>query len=320
MLLRWEKLEHMQFDGASKASSTVHSHYLQSNKSLPSSTYILNDLGTCCVWTTEPQYLGNQITTAVKSLPRLWLCQQCPLPPPPFSLPGHKLVHTCSQVPTHMWKTMHEDSHSHAAIISRCNNVWKTIFSSFNVLWLVRDGLGEEPLVIVFTRNHLLELQKVENFFSLPEYRCDMAVKVGNPSKETTCLSELWLWGCKQIHLKSESEPSSIILCSSIPRHTLLLTNRTQMYSKGPQLINNLVIFCVGFSLRLILICTRVCLKACSASFGELKMKMSQITYDSSRVSANQAHGECAHNQTHPKLQSNVNANKANTHKFTHLP
>lgn len=125
--------------------------------------------------------------------------------------------------------------------------------------------------------------------------------------------------GCKQIQLKSESEPSSIILCSSIPRHTLLLTNRTQMYSQGPQLINNLVIFCVGFLLRLILICTRVCLKACSASFGELKMKMSQITYHSSRVSANQAHGECAHNQTHPKLQSNVNANKANTHKFTHL-
>lgn len=87
------------------------------------------------------------------------------------------------------------------------------------------------------------------------------------------------------------------------------------MYSKEPQLW---LYFALVFLLRLLLICTRVCLKASSASFGELKMKMAQITYDSSRVSANQAHGERAHNQTHPKLQSNVNANKANTHTQVH--
>lgn len=34
-------------------------------------------LGTCCSWTTEPQYLGNQITAAVKSSRWFWLCQQC---------------------------------------------------------------------------------------------------------------------------------------------------------------------------------------------------------------------------------------------------
>lgn len=55
-------------------------------------------LGTCCIWTTEPQYLGNQITTAVKSSQWFWLCQQCP---PPFAAWAHTCTHRLGRTHTH---------------------------------------------------------------------------------------------------------------------------------------------------------------------------------------------------------------------------
>lgn len=66
-------------------------------------------LGTCCSWTTEPQYLGNQITAAVKSSRWFWLCQQCLRP---FLCLGTH-THRLGRTHTHKKRTSNTLIHAH---------------------------------------------------------------------------------------------------------------------------------------------------------------------------------------------------------------